>query len=90
MTRAASEISESHCRTKRDKLFLGLAKALSQGKGYLIATPAELVARFPYLFTEIRKRAELNGPDADRKFIWGIDASRPLGCKKFEFSFIPI
>ena len=90
MTREASAISESSCRTKKDKLFLAVARKLSIGRGYLIATPNELMKRFPDSFSESEKHVHATCPDNDRKFIWGIEAFRTFGSRKFHFGFCPI
>ena len=90
MTKEASAISESSCRTAQGKLFIALAKELARGKGYLIATPNELMSRFPRLFTDWQKRVHAGCPDNDRKFIWGIEAWKKFGSKKYDVGFCPV
>lgn len=90
MTNETSAISESSCRTQQGRLFVTLAKELAKGKGYLIATPNELMAKFPDLFTDFERRVHAACPDNDRKFIWGIEAYRRFGNKKFDVCFCPV
>ena len=70
---------------KRDRRMQEVARSLAAGKGYIIATPAELHAAYPDL------APPASGPDTNRVFIWAIGTSLRLTSRdKYDLHFVTI
>ena len=79
----ASETKDWRLRDKRSKAFKALAtEFVKSGKCHIIATPHELKAQYPSLFS-------YDGPADDKKYIWAISPTYNRDSY-VKFSFVAI
>ncbi len=81
ITANAAETKDWRLRRRADREMKRLAKELSEGRGYIIATNYELEKRFPGLFKSLS--SEESG-----KIIWAIDYNQFQYGNKM--NFIPV
>ena len=56
VTKESASVPDCFCTDTKKTAFRNLAQLLAKDKGYIIATPSELVARYPELYTAMQKR----------------------------------
>lgn len=81
MTARAASVKDWRLNRKADREAKAEAVRLTkEGRGYVIATPREIRAMYPFLF-----QFE-DGPDRDKKMVWAFCPSYPYGdgrCRIF-------
>lgn len=82
MTAKAATLKDWRVVNKHNRAMREIAREMTSGKGYIIATVKELAAKYGKLC-----HYETTAYGADKKEIWGI---APTVCGKFELLFVAI
>ena len=88
ITNRAAGTKDWRLTNKRDRGMKDLAVELSQGKGYILASPKSIAERYPQFVGPYFA----GGPDAGRTFVWAIDATyaNRLSFRRRTLSFVPV
>lgn len=81
-TKRASETKDWRLTRKADRRFKEIARELTEGKGYVIATEAELAERWPEVFPKSATFSD------NRIFIWAVSFMETRNGNKM--CFLPI
>lgn len=79
LTRASANVKDWLVTNRHDRQMREIARDLNNGKGYIIATPAELANRYPGLYE--------NFSTTTHKIIWAVDF---FGWRGQKYSFLPV
>lgn len=88
LTARVANLKDYKVRTKRLRALRELARELTTGKGYIIATCNELNQRYGYLMTD-----SMSTEDNDKKHVWHLNylkpyySDRPKVCIFFSMSY---
>lgn len=78
MTANAAALKDWRIRNKHNRAMREIARELTAGKGYIIATVKELAAKYGTLC-----HYETAAPEADIKRVWGLQMN--IVCRKIQF-----
>lgn len=89
ITNRAASVKDWRLTTNRDRAMKKLAAEISQGKGYILASPRQIAEQYPNLVSPYFA----TGAGADRVFIWAVGLTfkkTVSSSSRRELNFMPI